>query len=415
MSKKYEDIEWDFLNNRYKYTHDIHKYPAKLVPGIVEKLLERYQTKGMDTLFEPYVGSGTTLIEANIKGLNCIGTDLNPLARKISKVKTTYINIQELTKKIEKFDHELIKVELNINNLIVEYPKVTNIKYWFKKRNIKQLVPIKEWIDKIQNQDIKDLFEIAFSETLREVSMTRNNEFKRYRIPKEDIEHYRKEAFFLMLGNLTQMRDKLEEYLKVSNKDSKINIYNFDTVQNIPEDILKENSVDIVITSPPYGDSQSTVAYGQFSRFANDWLGHENSEKIDAMLMGGKRKKEEVYFDFPLLDDSLYKIKEQDSKRVREVMSFYSDYQKSISNVAKVIKPGGIVAYVVGNRTIKGQLLKTDEVTKHFFEKNGFEHLETIIRNISRKRLPGKVAPTGKKGNKVKTMHKEYIVVMKKI
>lgn len=98
-----------------------------------------------------------------------------------------------------------------------------------------------------------------------------------------------------MLGNLRKIKDKLKEYMQVSNKEFKVDIHNFNTVKNIPQDILDENSVDIVITSPPYGDSQSTVAYGQFSRFANDWLGHENSEKIDAMLMGGERKRGNLF------------------------------------------------------------------------------------------------------------------------
>lgn len=53
-------------------------------------------------------------------------------------------------------------------------------------------------------------------------------------------------------------------------------------------------------------------------------------------------------------------------------MSFYSDYQNSINNISKVIKQGGIAAYVVGNRTIKGQFLETDEVTKHFLRKMVF-------------------------------------------
>ena len=37
----------------------------------------------------------------------------------------------------------------------------------------------------------------------------------------------------------------------------------------------------LVITSPPYGDSQTTVAYGQFSRLSSEWIGFPNARKID--------------------------------------------------------------------------------------------------------------------------------------
>ena len=48
----------------------------------------------------------------------------------------------------------------------------------------------------------------------------------------------------------------------------------------------------MVITSPPYGDSKTTVAYGQFSRWTNEWFQFENAQKIDSLLMGGQLKTE---------------------------------------------------------------------------------------------------------------------------
>ena len=59
-------------------------------------------------------------------------------------------------------------------------------------------------------------------------------------------------------------------------------------------------------------------------------------------------------------------------------------------------------------------MLPTDEITKTLFELNGFEHIETIIRNIPNKRMPKKNSPSNKKGETVSTMNNEYIVIMKK-
>jgi len=76
----------------------------------------------------------------------------------------------------------------------------------------------------------------------------------------------------------------------------------------------------------------------------------------------------------------------------------------------EIIKKGGYVCYVVGNRRVHNIELPTDEITKFFFEQNGFEHIETIIRNIPGKRMPSKTSPTNRSGKTVSTMKFEYIV-----
>ena len=93
---KYKDYSWDFRDSDTKeLTHCFHAYPAMMIPQIPRRLLQKYGSSAK-TLFDPYCGSGTSLVEANVKGINAIGTDLNPLARLIAKTKTTPIDIQTL-------------------------------------------------------------------------------------------------------------------------------------------------------------------------------------------------------------------------------------------------------------------------------------------------------------------------------
>ncbi|MBF0542743.1 MAG: hypothetical protein HQK91_15000, partial [Nitrospirae bacterium] len=131
------------------------------------------------------------------------------------------------------------------------------------------------------------------------------------------------------------------------------------SIDEIPLDVL--NNVDIIVTSPPYGDSRTTVAYGQFSRLSSQWLGFENSNQIDNQLMGGRRKNNEITFNSDLLNKTIKAISEIDKKRVKDVVSFYADYERSINNVSKVVKKGGYACYVVGNRKVQEvlQLLLT--------------------------------------------------------
>ena len=231
---------------------------------------------------------------------------------------------------------------------------------------------------------------------------------------KKQIEKFNPDVFSVMAEKLIRNRRGMMEYISIKRNNSVSKIYDFNTVYEIPRNIITPESVDIIVTSPPYGDSRTTVAYGQFSRLANQWLGFEKFNEVDKRSMGGIRKKEFRYFDFETLDMILEQIAQKDNKRVYDVISFYIDYEKSISNISKIVKNEGVVAYVVGNRRVKGIEIPNDEITREFFERNGFKHIKTIIREIPNKRMPKRNSPTNIQGLTETTMNYEYIVILQK-
>jgi tRNA G10 N-methylase Trm11 len=175
---------------------------------------------------------------------------------------------------------------------------------------------------------------------------------------------------------------------------------------------LEDNSIDLVVTSPPYGDSKTTVAYGQFSRLSLRWLGLE--ENVDKTSLGSKPK--DITYNLPskVLYEVLYKITNKDKKRVKEVFSFYDELFRAIQIITQKVKKNGYVCFVVGNRRVKSEELPTDKISADFFESQGFQHIKTIIRAISNKRMPTENAPSNIKGEKDFTMRYEYIVILKK-
>lgn len=414
LTTKFRDETYDFRTADTKqYTHCFHSYPAMMIPQVAERMLFEF---GNDAglLFDPYCGTGTSLVEANLKGIESIGTDINPLARLIAKVKTTVIDLADLDSYLRDFNSYVLSVKLGSKAPIVDIPNFKNIDYWFKKDTQFSLAIIKEFIQKIDNPNVRDFFYCAFSETVRDVSLTRNSEFKLYRMNHKKIQEFNPDVLSVMVQKLMRNRNGMKEYIALKRNDSKTLIYDFNTVYGIPESIIPFESVDIVVTSPPYGDSRTTVAYGQFSRLANQWLGFEEMNEVDTRSMGGCRLKEFKQFGFEPLDSTLKEIAEKDNTRVFDVISFYVDYEKSIKNISKVIKKGGIVAYVVGNRKVKGVQIPNDEITMKFFERNGFSHIKTIIREIPNKRMPKRNSPTNIVGLTDTTMNYEFIVIMKK-
>jgi len=412
----YED-SWDFKNaNTKEYTHCFHSYPAMMIPQVARRIIEIYG-ENATLLFDPYCGTGTSLVEANLKGINAIGTDLNPLARLIAQAKTTKIDSKVLDKYLYDFTNYLFSKSFKEEDYsTITLPCITNIDIWFSKSVQYKLAIIFNYIiQKIDNVFIQNFFKVAFSETIRETSNTKNGEFKLVR-DKKLIKNEDLDVFGIILGKLSRNKEGLINFIKVCPQNVVSHIYSFDTVLSIPYDLVPQESVDIVVTSPPYGDSRTTVAYGQFSRFANEWLGFHNANKIDNLLMGGRKNNVNNFkFNNDLLNDVITAISNKDNKRAMEVVSFFKDYESSIVNVSATIKKGGVVCYVVGNRTVKNINIPTNKITAQLFEQNNFVHMETIVRNIPNKRMPLMNSPTNVPGQTGQTMKNEYIVICKKI
>lgn len=416
FSEEHKNISWDFEKaNTKNFTHCFHSYPAMMIPQIAGRLLDLYGKKAK-LLFDPYCGTATSLVEGNLRGIDGIGADINPLARLIAKAKTTPLSFQVLDLYLKDFNNYLFQHRFGIVEFDIKIPSFSNLNFWFKKNIIKKLAYIKSYINKIEDNEIANFFKVAFSETIRNVSLTKNGEFKLIRIPSEQIIKFNPDVFGVMETKLYRNRNGLKEFLENKiRRDAKSIIYNFNTVYESAEVILRDKRVDLIITSPPYGDSRTTVAYGQFSRLSNQWLDIEDANQVDNLSMGGKKTKEKFKFNFQKIDEAIEKIAEKDENRAQDVVSFYKDYKSSIDNISNIINKNGFVIFVVGNRRVKEVELPTNEFTKEFFERNGFAHMETITRNIPNKRMPKKNSPTNEIGKTEYTMNKEFIVIFKRV
>ncbi len=407
------EFDWTFLNDDTReFTHVYHDYPARMIPQIPRRLLSILKEKEGSVLFDPYCGSGSSLVEGLLAGLNVVGADINPLAVLISDAKTDFSIIpNDLEKEIYRF------VDFTLNPR--GKPKIIqkeNLSFWFKESSIKGIGYILRYIDRIKNPNIRNFFKVSVSETIRESSNTRKDEFKLYRYSNERLERHNPDPFIIMKEKLFRnlkgyeafYQQMLERKYRPTSK-----VFMLNTVNHIPRSRIAKNSVDVVITSPPYGDSHTTVAYGQYSRLSSEWLGILKYN-VDSMSMGGQKNKPSMNFGYDALDTAIKEVRENNLKRSLEVSSFYIDLERSIKNVSEVIKVGGFACYVVANRKVAGISLPTDQTIKFFFEKYGLNHVNTFTRAIPNKRMPSRNSPTNIAGKTEETMSKEYIVVMSK-
>lgn len=410
-----DEHDWTFVGAATRQlTHCYHDYPARMIPQIAGKLIDSFAARAK-LLFDPYCGTGTSLVEGLVRGINVAGTDLNPLARLIAEAKTSVPEASELDKQIARL-HRVLQQPSHVP-AVSEIEGISRLDFWFKPSVTDKLSLIKAFIERLDSRPLQLFFQVAFSETVRESSNTRNEEFKLYRYEEARLDKFDPDVFGIMLSKLKRNRAGYAGFYSIVKEFSSPparSIYDFNTVDGIPPDKVAPGSADVVVTSPPYGDSQTTVAYGQYSRLSAAWLGLHEPQKVDGKLMGGKPPKEVPQFPSPPLNAALSAIKEHHDKRAREVAAFYSDLYQSISNVARILKGGGHACYVVGNRKVKGVVLPTDVAVRHFFEEQGFDYIDTFHRSIPNKRMPLKNSPSNAPGEKDQTMSREYIVVMRK-
>ena len=409
MYQVIRNTKYDFIGQSYASVYpNLHKYPATMLPQIGIEILKELNVKN-GVLLDPYCGSGSSFASGLECGLTEMhGFDINPLAVLISQVRFTKVSVNKLIetkRELRNNIYEFLKDEKNIDTL--KRPQITNIDFWFSKEVIDNLTIIKYFIEQIQDKNIRRFFLIPFSETVRECSYTRNNEFKLFRMKSEDLLYFNPDVISVYLN---KFEDTLYLYSNFyfPKLDEKVNV-------NVKYSIFQpqDEYFDVVLTSPPYGDSRTTVAYGQFSTLSNEWLGIDYARKIDGMLMGGIKPKKNIQNG--IIADYISEINKIDNKRALEVSAFYKDLDSSIQRVAKSVRKGGKSVYVVGNRIVKNVQLPTDQFIAEKFEENGFKHIITYERALSNKSMPSKNSPTNEAGKTVNTMLWEYVVLCEKV
>lgn len=140
-------------------THCFYRYPARFSPRFVRAAIETYTNHG-DVVFDPFMGGGTTLIEAQVLGRRAIGTDINSLAVFVSRVKTTLLSESDLSDISFWIEHAQDWMNLRhppsraIEWIELGYQKNINCKKTWPIRKSLELILSK--IDKLKNKYQKD-------------------------------------------------------------------------------------------------------------------------------------------------------------------------------------------------------------------------------------------------------------------
>ena len=413
------DYSWSFLDKTQKdtnyITHGVYTYPAKFIPQLVSRLICEYSNEG-DSVLDPMMGSGTTVVESLINNRVAFGSDINEIAYLVAKVKARPKNTETLTKQMLRLQHECLSVgELfiaNDKNKII--PENERIDYWFKEEQKEQLGILLFYIFNLNDANIRDFFLVCFAQILKSTSIWLQKSVKPTRDTKKQILN----PFDLFFKHAKKMIKKNDEYNVLLSDKTKENLDKFINIELCDSRNLsiKDNTIDLIITSPPYVTSYE---YADLHQLPLLWLGvlKDLPEFRKKFIGSSFREREEINLKSLIAESIISKLK---NKKALEVRNYYADMLETFYEMHRVLKLHGKTCIVIGNTKFDGVDILNAEVFLEQMKTIGFEPYKIIHREIPSKMLPStRDAKTGRftKASKADSVvyPTEYILVMEKV
>lgn len=426
------DIDWTFEGVDTSYlTHGLHSYPARMIPQIPDTLFYYYKSKGVlsdgDVVYDPFSGSGTTAVEARLHGLHAEANDINPLACILSRTKATPLDTRPLKTArdalLDGLRDELRVVAQQFQDGTLELQTEPEVRDgWFPEPQLYQLWHIRTRVDELEadhGKEIARFFRVVLSAVTRQVSYQYNDEYKRYRMDEAERETHDPNVYDCFTNRVDTNVERMAAYSnRVDHALDTVVHYADSRTATENDDPVDQHSADIVVTSPPYGDHETTVAYGQFSQDPAIIAGSHSYDEmlaVDKTGLGGSNSTLDPMAELeewsPSFAATLDALREKDG-RTADAMAFVRDYYEVMKEVAKVLKPGQPAAWVVANRTMSRVTIPTHLITRELCEHIGYEHDVTLPREIPTKTLPWSNAPENVAGVTGELMASENIVVL---
>ncbi len=432
-----QDLSFHSQSGDYA-SHRFHSFPAKFPPQIPRKFVKGLTEPG-ETVLDPMMGSGTTVLEAFILGRRGLGFDIDPLALLVSQVKVTPLD----SEKVKQVGDNILKratialesPRSGLENLLQnQWDAKTRefVDYWFAPETQIELLALWIEIDRITDESIKAFFQLVFSAIIItksggvslafDLAHTRPHRAKiaisksghvlfgqeLLDNPSPRSKFLTKKLRFAPYEFKKRFQQNLQSLLAFDCESVAPEIQ-YGNAENLP---LDENSVDLIVTSPPY--ASNAIDYMRAHKFSLVWLGYSIGE------LGQKRKRyiggdAITNVEYETLPDHSAKIvaelDEIDRKKGRALHRYYSEMTRTLREMFRVLKPGKAAILVVASSILKGRDTETQNCLVEIGQTIGFQVPKIGERRLERNK---RMLPTSFKKNSEsqiqQRMHTEYII-----
>ncbi len=408
-------------------THHIHPYPAKLLPHIAHFFIRASVLhRGKKSVLDPFCGSGTVALEASLAGCQPYVADANPFALLLTKVKTTPYD----TEALRNSGRALISRASRYKT--AQQISIVNDHLWYLPEQKQALEILLRAVNGVEDADERDFFKICFTSVARKVSFADPAVSVPVRLRTKD--RLTEAANEKVRARLKWIEDvsPLAEFQKTIEANirrvEEANSSYPERVQAIPVGVdarnliqpgfkvksMVENSLPLIVTSPPYGSAQK---YIRASSLSLNWLSFASPDQLSAYEGKSIGREHISKFHEPDTDESVLprryeqlirKVSAANELRGRITRRYLCEMNKVVSEVARVCSPGGRAVFVIGNNQVCGEALRNDEYLIDCFKRNGMNLELGLLDHIKSRGL------MTKRNRTASVISREAVLIFKK-
>lgn len=394
--------------------HPIHPFPARMAPGIALEALG--DSKASLRVLDPMAGSGTVLAVARSKGHRAVGFDLDPLAVLLAGVWTRAVDAASVKDAAKDVLDRAKRAFAGLRSGAA-YPGRSDvetrkfIRYWFDDYARRQLSALAAAIGRVHDDATRDVLWCGFSRLIitkssgASLAMDLSHSRPHLAFGRAPVKPFRRflSGVDAVVSNCPQVGAPSIGPATVVRKGDARKLD------------VKDSSIDLVLTSPPYLNG---IDYLRCSKFSLVWMGYTVGElrQIRGDSVGAEATLQEA------LDAAWVKalIKRLDLKPALSarhygmLARYVWDMGRAISEVSRVLRKGGRAVYVVGDSNTRGTFIRNSSIVEEVASTNGLSLYSRHSRTLPAKHryLP---PPRGRSGKSLNgRLRREIVIVFEK-
>lgn len=400
-------------------THYIHPYPGKLLPQIAHFFTHASMlSMPGDVVLDPFAGTGTVSLEAVLAGRNAIAFDTNPLAVLVAAVKTRRISRRSLSVGMRRLNERLALRRL------APLPSVVNLNLWFEPKVVRSLRELLYAIEAERSIPIRNFLLVCFSVLCRRVSRCDPRlsvpvrlKKKRRKSSKTRQESPRKTFREVVKQNVERMR----EFTRLAGEDASSRVVCGDARRimdkprrgDVPEFQLQPESVQLIVSSPPYGGAQK---YVRASSLSLGWLrlaSVSGLRELEDKCIGREHFHKSRYTrlqqtQIPSADAILQKIARRDRLRACISGTYLREMHVACRQMTNALKPGGYLVLIIGNNMVTRLPFFTNRYLTKMLLQSGLELQARLIDDIRSRGL------MTKRNRTASVISREWVLLFRK-
>lgn len=393
--------------------HSLHAFAAKFPAQLPRHFIEGLSEPG-ETVLDPMAGSGSTLLEGWLLGRRVVGIDLDPLAGRQCRAKTTWVDPESLETAGQRVLADARR-RLETGNPLADFREGLSaatgdfLDYWFLPETQAELAALTRPIKEEEDPILRNLLEVLFSATIVTKSGGVSRAWDLAHSRPHRVADKRPRSPFQMFER--QLRQAVRAFENTPGDSREPGWFLSADSRSLP---LADNSVDLIVTSPPYANA---LDYMRAHKFSLVWLGQQVAELsgLRGRYIGAERQA--AGEAAPLPDNAqraVAALSETDRQKSRVLSRYLGEMRQAIVEMHRVIRPGRAVIIVVGPSTMRGQRIATQDYLAEIAKQAGFEVRGVPDRKLDRDRrmMPARWSKGRLNGNIgiELRLHEEYVI-----